>query len=75
MWREPRRLWPHKVAFREGRCGAWWEAVNAGVEKGVNGSSGGTRPREAGIECTGNGCGGLRMCDRDRSGAGLGLGV
>lgn len=33
------------------------------------------RPREAGIECIGNGCGGLRMCDRDRSGAGLGLGV
>lgn len=32
------------------------------------------RPREAGIECIGNGCGGSRMCDRDRNGAGLGLG-
>lgn len=25
-------------------------------------------------ECIGNGCGGLRMCDRDGSGAGVGLG-
>lgn len=53
-----------------------WEAVNAGVEeKGVNGSSGVTRPREAGIECIRNGCGGLRMCDRDRVGQASGLGV
>lgn len=34
---------------------------------------GATGPREAEIEGVGNGCGGSRMCDRDRSGAGQGL--
>lgn len=32
-------------------------------------------PGETGIEGTWSGCGGLRMCDRDRGGAGRGLGV
>lgn len=50
MRREPRGCghpgWP------SGKVGVgMWEAVNAGAEeKGVKGSSGVTRPREAGVE-------------------------
>lgn len=79
VWREPTGPWPHRVAFREGRRGEWWQVAGAGVagrrqwEQMVG--AGPMRPREAGIEGAWSGCGGLRMCDRDRGGAGQGLGV
>lgn len=78
-WREPKGPRPHRVAFREGRRGAWWRATGAGAagrrhREWVTGV-GSVGPREAGIEGAGSGCMGLRMCDRDRGGAGRGLGV
>lgn len=44
MWREPKGPWPHRVAFREGRRGAWWRAAGAGeaeAEEGMGDRSGG----------------------------------
>ena len=31
VWRKPKGPWPHRVAFRDSRRGAWWKAAGAGV--------------------------------------------
>lgn len=64
------------AATQSGLQGRWvW-----GVVEGSNAGAAGRRewmagvgaegPRKAGIKGSGSGCGGLRMCDRDRGGAG-----